>query len=144
MSTKTLPPPTPLPAIRLTIPVDAEVHAIFQRLAKAGNMSTGRAMGEWLKDTVEAAELMASSMERARAAPKIVTAELHAMMLGMADQTKELMDKYAVIKRKGGVVKGSEATSRDALAAFASNPPSCNTGGKVPSGHKVKTQRGKL
>ena len=41
---------------------------------------------------------MASTMERARAAPKIVTAELHAMMLGMADQTKEMSDKFRKYK----------------------------------------------
>ena len=38
---------TSTPSIRLTIPVDLETHAVFQRLAKAANLSTGRAMGEW-------------------------------------------------------------------------------------------------
>lgn len=123
MSTTTSPP-----SIRLTIPVDAETHAVFQRLAKAANMSTGRAMGEWLHDTVEAAELMASTMERARAAPKIVTAELHSMMLGMADQTKELKDKYAKFK---GVANAAADEKRSAAAAgVGTTPPSSNTGGK--------------
>ena len=66
-------------------------------MAKAGNMSTGKAMAEWLKDTVEAAELMASAMERARAAPKLVTAELHAMALGLADHTWELMERFGLL-----------------------------------------------
>jgi hypothetical protein len=133
MSTNTSPP-----SIRLTIPVDAETHAIFQRLAKAGNMSTGRAMGEWLRDTVEAAELMASTMERARAAPKVVTAELHAMILGMADQTKELQDKYA--KFKGSMADGASGGKRSATVAAAGTvPPSCNTGGKVPEQGKRST-----
>jgi hypothetical protein len=111
----------------LTIPVDAETHAIFQWLAKVNNTSTGRAMGEWLHDTVEAAELMASSMERARSAPKVVTAELHAMMLGMVDQTKELKDRFA--KFKGSLAAGRDGERSAALPA----PPSSNTGGK---GHK--------
>jgi hypothetical protein len=129
MSTK-----TSTPTIRLTIPVDAETHAIFQRLAKAGNMSTGRAMGEWLRDTVEAAEVMASTMERARAAPKLVTAEIHAMILGMADQTKELQDKYAKFKGplpdrvSAAVPTGSEAGRHGGADPI---PPSCNTGGKL-------------
>jgi hypothetical protein len=131
--TKTLSPPTKPP--RVSVPVSAEVLAIFERLAKAGNMSTGRAMAEWLSDTVEAAELMASTLERARAAPKIVTAELHAMILGMADQTKELADKYA--KFKGSLAGGPDGGGgkRSATAAAgppAPVPPSCNTGGKVP------------
>ena len=116
---------------RVSVPVTADVLAIFERLAKAGNMSTGRAMAEWLADTVEAAELMASTMERARAAPKIVTAELHAMMLGMADQTKELADKFA--KFKGPMVAADSGGKRSATVAADSNgPPSCNTGGKLP------------
>jgi hypothetical protein len=116
---------------RVSVPVTAEVLAIFERLAKAGNMSTGRAMAEWLADTVEAAELMASTMERARAAPKIVTAELHAMMLGMADQTKELADKYA--KFKGPMLDAASGGKRSATVAGNSMvPPSCNTGGKLP------------
>ena len=132
---KTLSPPTSKPP-RVSVPVTAEVLQVFERLAKAGNMSTGRAMAEWLGDTVEAAELMASTMERARAAPKVVTAELHAMMLGMTDQTKELMDKYA--KFKGAFPDGNARASRPAGPLAPLTPPSCNTGGKVPTGKHPK------
>lgn len=138
--TKTLSPPTKPP--RVSVPVSAETLVIFERLAKAGNMSTGKAIAEWLSDTVEAAELMASTMERARAAPKIVTAELHAMMLGMAEQTKELADKYRKFK---GPIAEAEGVRRGALAPprspAASVPPSCNTGGKVP-GENPRPKRG--
>jgi len=93
-------------------------------------------MGEWLRDTVEGAELMASTMERARASPKIVTAELHAMMLGMADSTKELQDKFAKFKlapevRAGAVASGrAGAADQDVRGGSEPTPPSCNTGGK--------------
>lgn len=137
--TKTLSPPTKPP--RVSVPISGDVLAIFERLAKAGNMSTGKAIAEWLSDTVEAAELMASTMERARAAPKLVTAELHAMMLGMADQTKELADKYR--KFKGpmdgdgtGRGVGGAGAPHAARPVSAEHPPSCNTGGKVPGGKK--------
>jgi hypothetical protein len=137
--TKTLSPPTRPP--RVSVPVDAETLEVFERLAKAGNMSTGKAMAEWLKDTVEAAQLMASTMERARAAPKIVTAELHAMMLGMSDQTKELADAFA--KFKGPLVGGPDDGGGKRSATTAAGhptltPPSCNTGGKVPGEGKPK------
>ena len=152
MNTKPFPPPPDASSksIRLTIPVDASTHAIFQRLAKAGNMSTGRAMGEWLSDTADAAELMASTMERARAAPKIVTAELHAMMLGMADQTKELAEKYRKFKGPLGAGAGGDGDGKRSAAASATGPavsipPSCNTGGKVPlkQAKQAKTKGGK-
>ena len=137
---KTLSPPTTSKPPRVSVPVTAEVLAVFERLAKAGNMSTGRAMAEWLADTVEAAELMASTMERARAAPKIVTAELHAMMLGMADQTKELADKYARMGKGGGAAGTERSEGRGDLLRFAGVeiPPPCNTGGKVPEQGKSK------
>ena len=127
--------------VRVTVPVSPEVLEIFQRLAKAGGMSTGRAMGDWMADTVEAAALMASTMERARAAPKIVTAELHAMMLGMTDQTKELADKYSRFKGPlaGGPADGDGKRSAATAAGHpAPVPPSCNTGGKVSEGKKPK------
>lgn len=143
--TKTLSPPSKPP--RVSVPVSGETLEVFKRLAKASNQSTGTAIAEWLSDTVEAAELMASTMERARAAPKIVTAELHAMMLGMAEQTKELQDKYS--KFKGSFDDG--ATGRASGQAGAGTnartgakppiPPSCNTGGKV-SGEKKPKPKG--
>lgn len=129
--TKIVSPPTRTP--RISVPVDAETLEVFQRLAKAGNMSTGRAMAEWLADTVEAADLMASTMERARAAPKIVTAELHAMALGMADLTKELQDKFRKFKGPIGGADSGRASKRELPpTAEAPIPPPCNTGGKLP------------
>ena len=141
--TKTISPPSKPP--RVSVPVDGEVLEVFNRLAKVQNMSTGKAIAEWLRDTVEAAELMSATMERARAAPKVVTAELHAMMLGMAEQTKELQDKFA--KFKGSIDEGPKGSGRSTGSAAGrpdesfgqfmdglkpANPPSCNTGGKLP------------
>ena len=60
----------------MTIPVSAEVHEAFTRIAKATKMPVGRAMGEWLGDTIEAAQLMAEKLEQARAAPRLVMQEM--------------------------------------------------------------------
>jgi hypothetical protein len=125
---------TPTPTaerIRLTISVTPEVHATFQRLAAAGSMSISRAMGEWLGDTLEAAEFMATTMEKARAAPKIVSRELHAYALGLADETGELVRQIS-----RGVRTGAEPAAAGAASARgrtpAAIPPSSNTGGKGP------------
>ncbi len=138
---KKLFPPTKPP--RVSVPVTAEVLAVFERLAKAGNLSTGRAIAEWLGDTVEAAEFMASTMERARAAPKVVMREMHAYALGLADETGQLMrdiakkgEKDRAAMRVGGGGLGGAGDAR-ADAPGAQNvtsaiPPSCNTGGKLP------------
>jgi hypothetical protein len=75
---------------------------------------------------------MASTLERARAAPKVVTAELHAMMLGMVEQTKELQDKFR--KYKGTLDEWPGDGKRRAAAGHSAGiPPACNTGGKFAS-----------
>lgn len=114
---------------RVSVPVSAEVHDAFQRLAKAGNMSTGRAIAEWLADTIDAAKFMADAMERARAAPKLVAAEMHAYALGLADETGEVMRRVREMGKAGGRRAASAAPPTDPAGAI---PPSCNTGGKVP------------
>lgn len=127
MSTKTSPPIPKPQKIRLTISVTPEVHAAFSRIATAGNMSLGNAMGEWLGDTIEAAEYMASTMERARAAPKVVIREMHAYALGLADETGDLMRTLA---KKGEADRASQRSG-----AASPPPPSfpvSNTGRKVP------------
>ena len=127
---------TPTKPSRVSVPVSAEALSAFQRLAKAGNMSTGRAIAEWLNDTVEAATFMATTMERARAAPKIVAAEMHAYALGLADETSEVMRKVkALSKAEAGGGGDAGASTPHASARLQAIPPSCNTGGKV-----IKTQ----
>jgi hypothetical protein len=139
---KIISPPTSSKPARVSVPVDADVLAVFERLAKASNMSTGRCMASWLADTVEAAELMASTMERARLAPKIVTAELHAMMLGMSEQTRELAEKFSKMGKSGGTTETERSEGCGDLARFAGvdYPPSSNTGGKTMPTSKAKRQ----
>ena len=93
--------------VRVTVPVRSDVLETFQRLAKAGSMSTGKAMGEWLADTSDAAQFMAQKMEQARAAPRIVAREMHAYALGLADMTSDLMDN---LRRRSGGGKTGAAT----------------------------------
>lgn len=125
--------------VRLTISVSPEVHATFQRLAAAGSMSISRAMGDWLQDTVEAAEYTATLMEKARAAPKKVMREVHGYALGLADETGSILEK---LRRQGGGPEAQRlgaAVPPPASARMRSAPPASNTGGKVPSG---KSRRG--
>lgn len=113
--------------IRLTISVTPEVHETFVKLSKATNQSLSSAMGEWLADTIDAANFMAEKVSEARAAPRLVAREMHAYALGLADETGE------VLRRVRGVEAGGKRS------ATASPPPS-NTGGKVP-GQEAKQKR---
>lgn len=117
--------------IRLTITVTPEVHETFQRIAKAGNTSLSKAMGEWLADTTEAAQFMADKMEQARAAPKVVMAEMHAYALGLADETGALMAHVRQMGNAGRAsargVTGAQPQARPVPTPDAI-PPSGNTG----------------
>lgn len=94
-------------------------------------------MGEWLADTVEAAEFTATKMEQARAAPKIVMREMHAYALGLAEETGALMDQVRQKGRSPGTRTVSAA--RPAAREVVPSPPSSNTGGK---GRNVKQVQG--
>jgi hypothetical protein len=138
---------TPLPSqeklfpeqkpIRVTVPVTPEVQAAFQRLAAASGMSTGKAMGEWLADTVEGAVTMAELLEKARRAPKQAVSELHAYALGLADMTTDLMASLRKGSGKGktGAAAEAQAERASAAAPVASAPLPPRTvirGGKSP------------
>jgi hypothetical protein len=116
MKTTTSPPKQ---SIRLTIPVTPEVHEAFTRISKASGMPVGRAMGEWLGDTLDAAQFLADTLEKARSAPRLVAQQLHAYAQGMADETGTILAQHAQRAGGDGVV-------------LAPIPPLCNTGGKVP------------
>lgn len=130
------PPTLETKEVRLTIPVSAEVHEAFTRIAKATKMPVGRAMGEWLGDTIEAAQLMAEKLEQARAAPRLVMQEMHAYALGLADETGALLDK---VRKEGQRARaGGQAERRTPATASPTTPPS-NTG---VTNTKTRTRKG--
>jgi len=121
---------TPTPKnVRLTISVTPEVHAVFQRMANSMGMSISKAMGDWLGDTLEAAEFMALTVEKARSAPGVLVKEMHAYALGLTDETTALMDQF---RAESGRVRGDGGVRAASLRprAPAPTPPSSNTGGK--------------
>lgn len=137
---------------RISVPIDDEVLAVFERLAGASGLSVGKTVGSWLEDTVEGAEAMADLMEKARQAPKQAVMELHSYALGLTDITQGFVDHVsraslatskAVLKAKRaeGAPLAGEAPVRvpsgprkAALRGDKSEvtPPYSNTGGKVP------------
>ena len=138
--------------VRVTVPVRPEVLAAFQRLAAAQGVSTGKAMGEWLADTMEGVDALVDLLEKARKAPKLAAREIHSYALGLTDLTSELLEEVSKRSRKGvpgparGTVRaagsaaegapprGEGAAARKAAARKTAplTPPVGNTGGKVP------------
>lgn len=135
------PPTSSKPEIvRLTIPVSREVHDTFTRLAKASSMSTGRAMAEWLGDTLDAATFMAHTMERAREAPKLVARELHAYALGLGDESTDLIEK---LRAKGAADRAAGAGAASTVARSARTTPPSNTGVTTVTNKPNAPKRGK-
>jgi hypothetical protein len=118
---KNISPPTKPP--RVSVPVTPEVLEVFQKLAKASNQSTGGAIAQWLADTVEGAEYMANLVTKARETPKIVSQELHAYALGLADETGALIKRIA---KKG---ETDRAAARAGAGAGAQRTDGTGTGG---------------
>lgn len=121
---------TPPKPIRLSITVTPEVHAAFKQLSDASGISMGKAMGEWLGDTLDAVKFTAEKVEQARAAPKLVMREMHAYALGLADETGAVMQALRA---------GKKPPSESKIAGGRLSPPSSLTGGKSPG----KTRGGK-
>lgn len=105
-------------SVRVTVPVRQDVLESFRRLASVQGISTGKAMGDWLADTIDAVHSMTSVLAKARSAPKLAAMELNAYALGLADLTSELIEQ---VKKP---------------AAAPLTPPVSNTGGKVPQTRK--------
>lgn len=143
--------------MRVTVPVRPDVLAAFQRLAAAQGVSTGRAMGEWLADTLDGVEAMASMLGKAREAPKLAAREIHSYALGLTDLTSQLLEQVGQRSRErepgpvrdtvraagsageGAPPRGEGAPARRAAKSPATlTPPVGNTGGKVPK----KTKKG--
>ena len=122
-------PPTPKKpeTVRVTVPVTLEVQQAFQKLAAASGMSTGKAMAQFLEDMIESIDYLATKMEQARSAPKIVARELHAYALGLADETGEFMSKITAKGVSDRAAAGMR--QRPDSGAVTQSPPSCNTGG---------------
>ena len=126
-------------SVRLSITVTPEVHAAFRRLADASGMSMGKAMGEWLGDTLEAVEFMAEKMEQARAAPRLVMQEMHAYALGLADETQQVLQQ---VKKREREARAGDARARTHAAHSPADAPGATAPRPVIRGGK--THQGKV
>ena len=127
--------------VRTTISVTPEAHEIFKRMASASNMSVSMAMGEWLTDTADAAQMIVLKMEEAKKAPMRVMREMQAMVAGMASGINE---DFATLREKKKVqcheAENSHTDSgltqgmgdRGSFGFGDLLPPSSNTGVLVP------------
>ena len=118
---------------RVTVPVSPEVHEAFKRIADVMGVSVGRAMGDWLEDTLDAAQFMGQTVAKAREAPKVVAQELHAYALGLGDMTRDLLVEMREKSKSGqGPGGGPRSAGGSARPLAAPDTPPSNTGVNRP------------
>jgi hypothetical protein len=119
-------PKKPKPS-RVSVPLSGEALHAFQILAKAQNVSTGKAIAEWLEETIDAVLYLSKILEEARSAPKLVAQKMHAFALGLADESGALLEQIKTESKQRA--QDAQRPTRDGGFPV---PPPCNTGGKVP------------
>lgn len=133
-------------SVRVTVPVAPDVLEAFQKLAAVQGVSTGKAMGEWLADTLDGVSYMTDLLVKARQAPKLAAQELHAYAQGLTGLTADLLDELRQKSRQSrartpegaplGEASGVRVRDLEQAAkkrgAAPLTPPVGNTGGKVP------------
>lgn len=148
--------------VRVTVPVAPDVLEAFKRLSAAQGVSVGRAMGEWLADTVDGVGYMTDLLEKARKAPHLAVRELHSYAMGLTETTTDLIEG---LRRTTGAKVGDAAASQASREGLPSRdaeqqprikdmlaeakkagqnrltPPLSNTGGKVSGENKRKTSK---
>ena len=120
---------TPLKNVRLTISVTPDVHLAFQRMAKASRISISRAMGDWLSDTVEAADFMSETMERAKAMPRSMTGEIIGASKALRD-ADSLLRKVGLYEVEQAPRAASGASRSASVPAGSRSPRPVIRGGK--------------
>ena len=116
--------------VRFTIAVDAEVYEAFADLAHASGVSLSRCIGEWLRDTTEAAQITTLKLQHIRRSPD------EAFRAYYRDALEPIMQRIREREARaaGGGAAGDVDGGQAGLAGGTARqvPPASNTGGKSP------------
>lgn len=134
--------------IRVTVPVSPETKAAFELLAAAQGCSLGKVMGEWLRDTAQAAQYMTEVLRDVKTRPFEVALKLNGYAAAASDMSSALVEKLRVDSKlaelgagdrrgdKPGVSPAPVSARKSAKKGLT--PPVGNTGGKVSGARTPK------
>lgn len=111
--------------VRVTVSVDPEVLDVYRTMASAAGISLSYCLGEWLADTIDGAQMVASKMQEAKQAPIRVMREMQSILHGAHQEAGEILGKLRVEGVRSAVAQAGVAPRQ------AITPPS-NTGGNSP------------
>ena len=133
---------------RVMVPITPEVKAVFERLAASQGCTVGRAISDWLSDTIDGAAAIADLVEKARKEPVAAMRQMHSYALGLGDMTNEILEglRKATSKSAGAAGAPSADTFRGLIdeaqaRGDAIYPPVSNTGGKLPSKPQTRSPK---
>jgi len=117
--------------VRFTIAVDQDVYDAFADLAHTSGVSLSRCIGDWLRDTSEAAQITTVKLNEVRRSPQ----EALEIFLrdGMIPEMLRIQQGWrsGSLRRSGSVAPGGDAVA-SAPRSAQPTPPVSNTGGKSP------------
>ena len=124
--------------VRTTISLDPEVHEVFRRMAEASGVSISRCMGDWLADTIDAAQLATNKLVEIRRSPERVIHDFNSLLASEALAIMQGKGSSPIDMRKlGDLARGRPAADSASAgpppAGRAPTAPSSNTGLKSPT-----------
>ena len=142
---------------RFTIAVDPDVYEAFAYLAHTSGVSLSRCIGDWLRDTAEAAQMTTLKVRDARRQPgeafEAYMREVAESLPGIQAKMRETGWGTLAASGSASVVPhGWTKEENDAFQAKSARvfereqvrkrgvPPSSNTGGKVPQENPKNTR----
>lgn len=110
------------PKVRVTLSMDAEVLANYQRFAKLSNQSLSAFINGWLADTEDSADYL--------------SVQLYAERDDVRQMQRSLLQRLESVESSIGPVGKRRAAGVGAAPPPRARPapPSCNTGGKFANG----------
>lgn len=116
--------------VRFTIACEPEVYEAFADLAHTSGVSLSRCIGDWLRDTAEAAQMTTIKLNEVRRTPQEAF-EVY-MRDGMVPEILRIQEGWRTgkLKRWSAAAGGAPGAAGGPVGAAA--PPASNTGGKVP------------
>lgn len=137
--------------IRFTITVTPEVHEAVTRMAAQTGVSLGRCVGDWLQDTLEGMQMVTNSVAQVRQRPRVLMMEMDAVSAHLVESQaswtpqRDASIRVAPLAGRSARERSSEPSASVGVGENP-DPPSSNTGGKVPqqrSGRGVKVSGSK-
>lgn len=108
-----------MPKVRTTLTLDDDILAEWQNLARIQRASLSSTINDWLADTFQAAEYKAL--------------QVYAQSENVRQRVNEITTALSVVEEGYAQVKTLGTGARPAGGRSKPVPPSCNTGGKLPT-----------